>query len=121
MLFISGCKKESPATPWRSLVFAGTYAGADVCSVSGTEANTISIIATDSTQISISNLYGVQKNFTGVVSSDTCIIQPQIFNTGNGNAQMQGSFVLISDTIYLSIIVATFGQRDICNAVLVKH
>jgi len=121
IVLIPGCKKETAKTPWPSQVFEGNYTGTEVCSASGTQLNTISITATSATQISISNLYGSGKSFTGVVSNDSCIIQPQIYNNGAGNAQMQGNFVLISDTINLSILVATFGQQDICKAVLVKH
>ena len=121
MLFVPACKVEPlPKPVWPSLNFAGVFSGNDICLISGTQPDSITITATATAQVSISNLYGSGKSFTGTVSNDTCYIQPQVYNNVTGNAVMQGSFVMAGDTINLAIIISTFGQEDKCNAVLVK-
>ena len=123
VIFSSSCKKVSPSPPipWPSKNFAGVFSGNDVCLISGTRADSITIVATAATQVNITNLYGSGKVFYGTVSNDSCYIQPQVYNNGSGNAVMQGNFVMTGDTINLFIIVSTFGQEDKCTAVLVKN
>jgi len=119
MLFGTSCKKTAPM-PWPSQTFAGVFSGNDVCLISGTNSNSITVTATSANQVNIANLYGSGKVFYATVSNDSCYIQPQVYNNGSGNALMQGSFVMYNDTIKLSIIISSFGQEDRCNAVLVK-
>ena len=124
ILFVAACKKESAKSttaPWLSLNFAGSFSGNNVCSVSGTQAGSITVAATTPTQVSITNLYASGKTFYGTVSNDTCFIQPQIYNNGSGKAVMQGIIVHSSDSVMLEMIVTTFGQQDKCSAVLVKQ
>ena len=119
-LFSSSCKKVPPP-PWLSLNFAGTFSGNDVCLLSATQPDSITVVATGATEVNITNLYGPGKVFYGNVSNDSCYIVPQVYNNGTGNAIMQGNFVMTGDTINLFIIVSTFGQEDKCTAVLVKN
>ena len=122
MLLVFSCKKETvKVSPWLSSKFEGIFAGNNVCYRAGVQPNSITITASAPTQISIANLYGSGKAFTGTISNDTCIIPPQLYDAGNGRSIMQGSFVLRSDSVMLGIIVTTFGQEDICNAVLLKQ
>jgi hypothetical protein len=122
LFMASGCIKEPPPVPWPSRSFAGVFIGNEVCTQSVSTLDTITITATAAKQISITNLYGSGKVFYGTINNDTsCTLEPQLYNNGNGNAVLQGSFLLTNNTIRLNLIVSTFGLEDNCNAVLVKH
>ena len=123
-IVLSSCKVEPnkvAPTPWPSLKFAGNFSGNDICLIAGSQSNSITVMATDTTKVNITNLYGTGKVFKATISNDTCTIPPQVYNNGTGNALMQGLYVITGDTITLSIIVSTFGQEDKCNAVLIKQ
>ena len=121
-LFIVSCKKETTKPVlWPSTSFAGSFAGNESCALTGSGANNIAITAASATQVSIYNLYGSGRSFNGVVSHDTCTILPQVYNSGGGNALMQGQLVLTSDTLTLNIIISAFSSENTCHAVLVKQ
>ena len=85
--------------------------------MAGAQTNTISIVATDDSTVSVTNLYGLGKALSGKVVHDSCTISPQICDT----VVMQGLLILSGDTLNLSIIASSFGREDKCNAVLIKQ
>ena len=111
----ASCKKE--AKPWASSLFAGNFSGNESCILSGTGQTSIRIIAINDTQVSVTNLYGVNRSLIGNVSHDTCNIPPQIADT----LVMQGILLLSSDTLNVSIIASSFGRENRCSAVLIKQ
>jgi hypothetical protein len=115
LLCCAGCKKK-PA-PWPSLSFVGNFNGNESCLLNGAQSDTLHIVATNATSVSITNLYGLSQLVTGSISNDSCVIQPQI----SGNYVLQGILLLSSDTINMSIIASSFGREDKCNAVLIKQ
>ena len=117
------CKKEQnkPEVVWKSKHFEGNYAGSESCWPSGAQANTVQITAVSDTGLALSNLYGTGKSFLGFVNGDSCTILPQVYNNGSGNAVMQGSCILMTDTISLTLIITTFSHRETCEALLVKQ
>lgn len=124
LLFIFySCKKEQnkPEVVWKSKRYEGNYAGSESCWPSGSQANTIQITAVSDTILTLSNLYGSGKSFSGFINGDTCTIPPQVYYNGGGNALMQGSCILMSDTVSLALIITTFSHRETCKALLVKQ
>ena len=122
-ILLYACKKEqsNPVAPWRSTVFTGNYAGNETCLSAGNQSSTIQITAISNTGITVTNLYGSGQTFKGTLSGDTCTIAPQVYNTGSGNAVMQGQMILVSDTLSVFIIVSTFSHEETCKALLLKQ
>ena len=111
---VVSCKKEAP---WASSLFAGNFSGTETCLLTGVQPNSLNIVATSATQVSITNLYGQSKPLIGNVSHDTCTIPPQICDT----FVIQGTLLLSSDSLSTFVIASSFGKEDKCNAVLIKH
>jgi PKD repeat protein len=109
--------------------YAGTYTCPNqTCSITGNDSSTITIAAVGYTGLSISNLYGTGKTFTASISGVNASIPPQIFKNGNSNALLQGSMILSTDTtssnnntIQLSLVITTVGQRNNCTGNFVKQ
>ncbi len=117
LFYGSACKVEPHKTTWPSLRLAGTFTGDQTCLLANAQTNTITIVATDDSAVSVTNLYGLGKSVTGKVVHDSCTISPQICDT----VVMQGLLILSGDSINLSIIASSFGREDKCNAVLIKQ
>ena len=117
LVYAASCKVEPNKAPWPSLQFVGNFTGNETCLLSGAQANSLSIVATSDSTVSVTNLYGLGKSLTGKVVHDSCTISPQICDT----VVMQGLIILSGDTLNLSIIATSFGREDKCNAVLIKQ
>ena len=116
LLTMVDCTKVPPL-PSPSTTFAGNYGGNETCLLNGNLSDTLHIVATGATQVSITNLYGLPNAVTGSISNDSCVIQPQL----NNGYVVQGLLLLSNDTINLSIIASSFGREDKCTAVLIKQ
>jgi PKD repeat protein len=104
--------------------YAGTFSGTQSCSSSGASNYNVTITATGTLGININNLNNSGKNFQANLTSDsTANIPPQVYNNGTGNILLQGSIAISSDfhNLQVSLIVTSFGARDVCQTSFIRQ
>ena len=107
---------------YTSANYIGTYSGTESCSLSGNANLSITIAVNGYLSLYISNLYGTGKVFSGSVSGTTVNISAQLYNNGSGDAILEGTITQMPDnSLTVSLIVTTFGKRDVCQANFIKQ